>query len=78
VVSKHKRKIRRKKIKIMTEVLEICDGVTDDRVEQELLDCLVLRGENLAGDGYEELEDGLAIEEVHGGLLRRCSLPGLF
>lgn len=39
MVSKHKRKIRRKKTKVMTEVLEICDGVTDDWVEQELLDC---------------------------------------
>lgn len=42
--------------------------------EEELLDGVVLGGENVADDGDEELRNGLAVQEDHDGLLKRVDL----
>ena len=51
-------------------------GLVDDLEieEEELLDGVVLGGENVADDGDEELRNGLAVQEDHDGLLKRVDL----
>lgn len=51
-------------------------GLVDDLEvqEEELLDGVVLAGEDVADDGDEELRDGLAVEEEHDGLLEGVHL----
>lgn len=53
-------------------------GLVDDLEveEEELLDGVVLAGEDVADDGDEELGNGLAVEEEHDGLLEGVDLEG--